>query len=204
MKKIKEKSYALDQAIINICLSKKIFLMFLVGALCSNEQIVIENQYQNIKNSLNQEIEPLLIIDINASDRRGMTLLQYALSENDNEVVQWLLEQGADVNMLRNDNRPHVYTALLFGDIEQAELLYRYGARINLLLGGRSLLEVSVNSNLMPAVRWLLGKPESVLRVRTDKIENAHDDMRHFLRQNRVMILGLEQDVLDDDQEMGY
>ena len=65
--------------------------------------------------------------DINITDESGKTALHHAVSEDDDEIVKFLIEKGADVNALDNDGyAPIGYT---YGDGYMIKILLKRGAR---------------------------------------------------------------------------
>ncbi|KAK0081420.1 hypothetical protein PV325_012209 [Microctonus aethiopoides] len=70
-------------------------------------------------------------IKIDFVDDNGMSPLQHACYKGNKEIVQMLLDQGADVNLCQHE---HAYTALHFaalsGNAELCHLLMSYGAKL--------------------------------------------------------------------------
>ncbi|XP_012251432.1 ankyrin repeat and MYND domain-containing protein 2 [Athalia rosae] len=80
------------------------------------------------------ELKTLLVankIKIDFVDENGMTPLQHACYKGNKEIVQMLLDQGADVNSSQHE---HAYTALHFaalsGNADLCHLLMSHGARL--------------------------------------------------------------------------
>ena len=69
--------------------------------------------------------------DVNARDAHGMTLLDYAVEQNDIGSVLALIHAGADVNARSNTGRTALSWAALHGYIEIARALAQAGADLN-------------------------------------------------------------------------
>ncbi|XP_033196221.1 ankyrin repeat and MYND domain-containing protein 2 [Bombus vancouverensis nearcticus] len=97
--------------------------------------IAVQKQiFTRISNNEVSELKTLLAankIKMDFVDENGMSPLQHACYKGNKEIVQMLLDQGADVNACQHE---HAYTALHFaalsGNAELCHLLMSYGARL--------------------------------------------------------------------------
>ncbi|XP_034188818.2 ankyrin repeat and MYND domain-containing protein 2 [Osmia lignaria lignaria] len=90
--------------------------------------------FEKISNNEVAELKTLLAankIKMDFVDENGMSPLQHACYKGNKEIVQMLLDQGADVNAGQHE---HAYTALHFaalsGNAELCHLLMSHGARL--------------------------------------------------------------------------
>ncbi|XP_017878296.1 ankyrin repeat and MYND domain-containing protein 2-like [Ceratina calcarata] len=90
--------------------------------------------FQKISNNEVLELKTLLAVNkikMDFVDENGMSPLQHACYKGNKEIVQMLLDQGADVNACQHK---HAYTALHFaalsGNAELCHLLMSHGARL--------------------------------------------------------------------------
>ncbi|XP_074106216.1 ankyrin repeat and MYND domain-containing protein 2 [Cotesia typhae] len=90
--------------------------------------------FTHISNHESSELRTLLAsnkMKIDFVDENGMSPLQHACYKGNKEIVQMLLDQGADVNACQHE---HAYTALHFaalsGNAELCHLLMSHGAKL--------------------------------------------------------------------------
>src|ERR1041384_1009603 len=78
-----------------------------------------------------EEVTRLLprVVDINARNRHGMTVLMKAAHRGHAEIVRLLLDHGADPNLTRNDKFTALALAAFFGHTETVKTLMEFGAR---------------------------------------------------------------------------
>jgi len=103
--------------------------------------------------------------DISARDRSEKTILHHAIKKNLSEMVEWLLELGADVNAVDTDGNSPLYEALHGVSILplMLRLLVQFGADVKIV--GRatlncnycwcSPLEFAVLTGNLPAAKLL-------------------------------------------------
>lgn len=70
-------------------------------------------------------------IDINTSDRMGITALMWAAMEGQSDVVKFLIDQGADVNRSTNAGNTALIWAASNNHTGIIEMLLEQGAKIN-------------------------------------------------------------------------
>ncbi|CAK9829767.1 Ankyrin repeat and MYND domain-containing protein 2 [Anthophora retusa] len=90
--------------------------------------------FTKISNNEVSDLKTLLTVNkikMDFVDENGMSPLQHACYKGNTEIVQMLLDQGADVNACQHE---HAYTALHFaalsGNAELCHLLMSHGARL--------------------------------------------------------------------------
>ncbi len=71
--------------------------------------------------------------DINARDKeKGYTALHWAAKKGLNNDVQWLLDNGADANIINNDGDTPLILAIKEGHTSIASLLIKHGADVDI------------------------------------------------------------------------
>lgn len=68
---------------------------------------------------------------INIKDRNGLTALHHACKNNNLEMVEFLLEKGANVHAINRASQTPLYEAITNKNIEIIKLLLEYGSDIN-------------------------------------------------------------------------
>ena len=78
-----------------------------------------------------EEVARLLprVVDLNARNRHGTTVLMKAARGGHADIVRLLLEHGADPNVTRNDKFTALALAAFFGHTETVKTLMEFGAR---------------------------------------------------------------------------
>jgi hypothetical protein len=69
------------------------------------------------------------VVDVNVSNKYGMTALMRAAYHGHERVVRALLDRGADPNITRNDKFTALALAAFFGHTETVRILIEHGAR---------------------------------------------------------------------------
>ena len=69
------------------------------------------------------------VVDLNARNRHGTTVLMRAASCGQAQIVRLLLDHGADPNVMRNDKFTALALAAFFGHTETVKTLMEFGAR---------------------------------------------------------------------------
>lgn len=71
-------------------------------------------------------------VDVNAVDpRSGMTLLHVATHNRQLSIVQYLVDNGADINKVDHDNSAPIHYAAYKGDLQSLKLFISKGAALN-------------------------------------------------------------------------
>jgi len=127
----------------------------------------------NEKNGLTEAKNPLINAIINndietvksfiKSKNININILNYAIKENNIEIVLLLLENGADVNAKNNNGETCLYYATKENNIEIVQLLLENGADINAINNyGKTPLIYSIWSNNKDIVELLIQKGADV------------------------------------------
>lgn len=93
---------------------------------------------------------------LNAKDKRGNTLLHLAIRDNDVEFARWLVEQGADANLL-NDDKQSPLSQYLDSGLDGFEFLLDQAKKETQYPDG-SLLHIALRNNNTRAVEQLIRK----------------------------------------------
>ncbi|CAH0549306.1 unnamed protein product [Brassicogethes aeneus] len=98
--------------------------------------------------------------DINAQDINGYSPLMFAVYKNHTETVEFLINQGADVNLRGSkDNRTALHVAAATGNIEMSNVLVSNGADINAQdINGYSPLMFAVDNNHPETAEFLINQ----------------------------------------------
>ncbi|MEM9526522.1 MAG: ankyrin repeat domain-containing protein [Bacteroidota bacterium] len=141
--------------------------------------------------------------DLNQTDEHDFTPLMAAASENHEEVVQLLIDAGADVNFVN----AHGWTALIEaadeGSHESAIVLIEAGADVNLKgkNNSRSALAMAASEGHMDVFRLLVSNGADVLSMKGGGQHPLHEAAKEGeIRAVRTIIqLGSEVDVTDEN-----
>lgn len=116
-----------------------------------------------------KDVTPAEINDLNLINARE-PILSSAIDYTKNpQIIQYLIEKGAGVNFPHNLNYAPLYTALINGSLEIAELLVKAGADVNETddLGRTALFLAAENCNSGKIIRYLVKRGANV-NARTD------------------------------------
>ena len=103
----------------------------------------------------------LLEVDVNASNTRGSTSLHLAVLQKHSDVVQVLIDAGADVEAKDDNGRPPLHCACLVGYLKIVQMLVEADADV-CEVDDKSdrCLSVSACHGDIETVRYLVGLPE--------------------------------------------
>ena len=88
-------------------------------------QAIVSNDVEALNNSIKD-------IDIDARLDGGLSFLHVAIMAHRTQMLQIILESGADTNRLDENSLTPLYLASSYGEIEIVDLLLRHGANVNL------------------------------------------------------------------------
>ena len=92
------------------------------------------NKQEELKTILkNTDRKKFLIEALNTVDKNGETLLFEACKQGNIEIVELLVENGADISATNNSNETPLFEACRQGNIEIVELLVKNGADISVI-----------------------------------------------------------------------
>lgn len=96
----------------------------------SLNQAVVDGDIDQVKSEISAGA------DVNTKDgRTGLTLLQIAINKKHTEIIQLLLDKGADVNIKDKQGRGPIHLAVVTGQKDIVEKLIAKGADINAIDG---------------------------------------------------------------------
>jgi serine/threonine-protein phosphatase 6 regulatory ankyrin repeat subunit B len=102
-----------------------------------------------------QDMKDVSMLDILSS--RSTTVLHAAASGGHKDVVEYLLDCGADINARRSQGSTALHDAAKFGYVDVVKLLLEKGAFVNLQNDkGETALFLAVSEGHMDGVQWLL------------------------------------------------
>jgi ankyrin repeat protein len=125
---------------------------------------------------------------IDETDNKGKTPLFYAARHSDSAVLQFLIEHGANVNHADMKGKTPLYNAIKNRKFECAVMLLNNGAKADLSVNGKTLLQllesnpcrydeyhqcvkmVKEQLNIKPAARSIFGKVET--KQTTDDVQS--------------------------------
>ncbi|KAJ8871765.1 hypothetical protein PR048_028105 [Dryococelus australis] len=132
------------------------------GSLCNRHDktalhiAVVENNEHIVKFfllSLNKQSEILQKL-LNSEDMNGQPALHAAAENGHFKIMQWLVEQGADINVKDNDGKTVLYHAAK-EDIQVLEYLIRHGAKTKLVDMTQLYMHME-NKSEMKTFKWLM------------------------------------------------
>ncbi len=102
--------------------------------------------------------------NINEAIENGRTALQIMCGEQRSSVVRWILDQGADPDLVGSDGRTPLMQAALIGSRDIAQILILRGAEINWQDSfGNTPLQIAVNSGHWELASYLEDKGGRIL-----------------------------------------
>jgi ankyrin repeat protein len=117
--------------------------------------------------------------NLNAADANGSSALNAAAFFDSAEAAEWLLKNGAFVDIRGGDGGTPLITAAFFGHPKTVKVLLKHGADVNATndLGGSSLQVLAADWEL---TRYII---EDLLQLRADrqKIERGREQIRSLL-----------------------
>ena len=91
-------------------------------------QAVVDGDIDQVKSEISAGA------DVNSKDRRtGWTLLHIAIRHQRKEIIQFLLDKGADVNARDNTGKTPLHLAVEAGQKDLVEQLIAKGAQVNVM-----------------------------------------------------------------------
>ncbi|MHB9148214.1 MAG: ankyrin repeat domain-containing protein [Candidatus Amoebophilus sp.] len=97
-------------------------------------------------------------MQINQIDAEGDSALHYAVQLGDKEMVEYLLDRNADINIQTDTGRAPLHTAARYENIEIIQVLLNRGANLKIKdITGCSPLHISILYSVhLPIVQFLL------------------------------------------------
>lgn len=117
------------------------------------EDILFNAIKRNDKNTI-QHI--LSFANVNLPDLRGRTFLMYAAAEGNPEIVELLLNEGANVAARSNDEGTALIYAISLQRVAVVHMLIKHGADINVVARGLSAIQLAVHVMNMDIVKMLI------------------------------------------------
>lgn len=125
------------------------------------------------------------VVNLNAQNRHGTTVLMRAASCGHAQIVRLLLEHGADPNLMRNDKFTALALAAFFGHTETVKTLMEFGARTEAVTRSGASAHTWATARTFSDVARCLDtpnpKPPPALRVQ----------LPHSPSRNRILTLGV-------------
>ncbi|KAF8796616.1 Histone-lysine N-methyltransferase EHMT1 like protein [Argiope bruennichi] len=107
--------------------------------------------------------------DINLQDDGGWTPLVWACEHNYGDLVQWLLENGADPNVRDNEQNTALHWAACSGNSEILEMLLENGCNLSFVnQRGDSALHIAARKDNWACVKLLLARNASLDCINKD------------------------------------
>ena len=124
--------------------------------------------------------------DVNTKDGKfGVTPLSWAALGRQIDVVELLIQKGADINAGNNDGNTPLHTAAFLGEYEIAELLIENGADVNVTNddGDSPMNSLGADWETTEAIAsWLQ------IEVDREKVESGRAQVRALLRQHGAQV----------------
>ena len=100
-------------------------------------------------------------VDVNHCDSSNYTALHRAVDEGHTDVVQILIDAGADINTMNIYGNSPLHSASRSGELEVVKMLVRAGAEVNVTSDdGGTCLALAAIFGYTETVRYLVGLPE--------------------------------------------
>ena len=140
-------------------------------------------------------------VDVNHQNVTNNTALHYPVMNEDTDMMQVLIDAGADVDTQRNDGYTPLHSACASGSLDVVKMLVEAGAGVRTTAnGGCTCLILAARFGHTETVRYLVGLPEVELNHRDTiynytalqyAVEEDHKDIAQVLRD--VLYLQFEQ-----------
>jgi serine/threonine protein kinase len=139
-------------------------------------------------------------VDINIKDKSNNTALHLAVFRQDYELVDLLLQHGANANILNGEKKLPINLAIDIGysgatyNVKVAKLLINKGADVNTRhpIGNLSLLHLAVRANDRDFINFLLNKGADVNIKSEDNFTPLHSIMMVFNEESKISLLLVE------------
>jgi len=96
-------------------------------------------------------------VDINSRNKMGWSLLQTAVQNRQQAIIELLIAKGADVNAKDNNGQTPLHVAVSIGQKDVVELLVTKGADVNVIdIGGDNALSLAKKGNYTEIADLLL------------------------------------------------
>ena len=100
-------------------------------------------------------------VDVNHADTSGFAALHYAVQQNHPDVMQVLIDAGADIEAMEEKGRSPLHVACLSGSLAVVKMLLKAGAGVCVLSnGGSTCLHFAAHHGHTEIVRYLVDLPE--------------------------------------------
>lgn len=110
-------------------------------------------------------------IPVDATDQYGRTALIFAAADGNEEVVQWLITQKADVNRQSVSGWTALHDAANYG----------YLRIMKMLIDARAVIDVKNNDRETPLMRAVMSRQSAAVQMLVDcgaKLDDADNDMQ--------------------------
>lgn len=145
-------------------------MLLLAGRKYTPLDLLIENNREegvkNILDNLRRERYPSKLPKvINTLDEYGYSPLRFAVENSNLQIVKYLVESGADLDIKYEKGFTPLHFAAVFGDLELARyLIDEEGVSFNVLdKYGRSPLHIASENGRIELVKYLVGEKKLIL-----------------------------------------
>lgn len=136
------------------------------------------------------------LIEVNRKNSRGTTLLSHAARYDRLEMIQWLLDHGAQViNEFDDDGLNALFYAAANGDVKTATLLHRCGAALDILspVKGVTPLMVAAQAGQREMVQYLIDQGANIDTLST--VGKPYTALDFALRAGQTEIVNLLKNI---------
>ncbi|WP_353272525.1 ankyrin repeat domain-containing protein [Wolbachia endosymbiont (group A) of Urophora cardui] len=142
-----------------------------------------EEGVKNMLDNLRRERYPSKLLKvINTLDEYGYSPLRVAIENSNLQIVKYLIENGADLDIKYEKGLTPLHFAALFGDLELARYLVdEKDCSFNVLdKYGKSPLHIASENGRIELVKYLVGEKKANINV----LDNQHMAPLHFVAEN--------------------
>ena len=147
-------------------------------------------------------------VDVNLRNDDNKTALQHAVFMKETDIVQLLIDAGAEVNTQNNEGHSPLYVACKSGELDIVKMLVRAGAGVSVADNdGYTCLMLAAWHGHTDIVRYLVGVPEVELNHQSGAAASSNTALHLAARNKRTDVVQVLIDAgadIDTQNNLGH